>query len=160
MKNKKWAWIAVVGWMSLIFILSHQPASVSSGLSSGITEFLLGAIAEWFPGSGAEVEQFHTLVRKNAHFIAYLILGVLLVNAFGKWGRLNSRHLVAAFVIAVLYAASDEYHQLFIEGRSGEVRDVLIDSAGAATGIGLCWLFSLLIQKRSLSKVSDAEKRE
>lgn len=150
MKNKKIAWGMAIGWMSLIFILSHQPASVSSGLSSGITEFLLGIITDVFPGSDARVEQFHTLVRKNAHFIAYLVLSVLLVNAFGRWGRLGGRTLVAAFTIAVLYAASDEFHQLFIEGRSGEVRDVLIDSAGAAAGIAICWLIDYLLRKRKL----------
>lgn len=148
MKNKKLAWTAVVGWMALIFILSHQPASVSSGLSSGITEFLLNFIAELFPQSDAGVEEFHTLVRKNAHFIAYLILGVLLVNALGSWGRLERRDLLVSFAIAVFYAATDEFHQLFIEGRSGELRDVLIDSAGAATGIIFCCLFVLLKRSR------------
>ncbi|MCM3610478.1 VanZ family protein [Planococcus sp. MERTA32b] len=152
MKNKKLAWAAVIGWMSIIFILSHQPASVSSGLSSGITEFLLGTIADLFPGSAAEAEGFHTLVRKNAHFIAYLILGVLLANALGRWGNLSVQPLLSAFAIAVLYAASDEFHQLFIEGRSGEVRDVLIDSAGAATGIAGCWIAGLLIRKKKLEK--------
>lgn len=150
MKNKKIAWGMAIGWMSLIFILSHQPASVSSGLSSGITEFLLGAISDILPVSDARVEEFHTLVRKNAHFIAYLVLGVLLVNALGRWGRLEWRTLVAAFTIAVLYAASDEFHQLFIEGRSGEARDVLIDSAGAAAGLAICWLIDYLLRKRKL----------
>lgn len=148
MKNKILAWVAVISWMSVIFILSHQPASVSSGLSSGITEFLLGFAADLFPGSDARVEEFHTLVRKNAHFIAYLILGVLWVNALGSWGGLRGRALFISFAIAVLYAASDEFHQLFIEGRSGELRDVLIDSSGAATGIAICSAVNLLVQKR------------
>ncbi len=151
MKNKKIAWALAIGWMSLIFILSHQPASVSSGLSSSITEFLLGQITELFPGSDARVEEFHTLVRKNAHFIAYLILGVLLVNALGSWGQLTLKVFSAAFTIAVLYAASDEFHQLFIDGRSGEVRDVLIDSAGAVAGIVICWLIDYLLRKRKLN---------
>lgn len=152
MKNKLIAWVAVASWMSIIFILSHQPASVSSGLSSGITEFLLGIIADWFPGSDSRVEEFHTLVRKYAHFIAYFILGVLLVNALGRWGELKGQVLISAFAISVLYAASDEFHQLFIAGRSGEVRDVLIDSAGAATGIVICWAGSLFVQKRKDGK--------
>ncbi|WP_084244494.1 VanZ family protein [Planomicrobium okeanokoites] len=150
MKNKKMAWALAIGWMSLIFILSHQPASVSSGLSSSITEFLLGVITEVLPGSDARVEEFHTLVRKNAHFIAYLILGVLLVNALGSWGRLTLKVFSAAFTIAVLYAASDEFHQLFIDGRSGEVWDVLIDSAGAAAGIIGCWTIGLIIREKKL----------
>lgn len=148
MANKLAAWLAVVGWMALIFFLSHQPASVSSGLSSGITEFLLGLVNSIFPDSDAGVEQFHTFVRKNAHFIAYLILGFLLVNAVGKLRELSGRALLVSFIVAVLYAASDEFHQLFIDGRSGELRDVGIDSAGAATGVVLYWALNHFIYKR------------
>lgn len=149
MKNKLLAVIFVACWMMLIFFLSHQPASVSSGLSSGITEFLLRFTIDIFPGSESHVEEFHTLVRKNAHFIAYLILGVLLVNALGRWKDLRKEKLMIAFVIAVFYAATDEFHQLFIDGRSGELRDVGIDSAGAATGIVMCWLIDRVIRKRA-----------
>ena len=148
MKNKTLAWSAVIGWMAIIFILSHQPASVSSDLSSGITRFLLGLVGDILPGSDAGVEQLHTLVRKNAHFIAYFILGILLVNALGRWEDLQVRHLRVSFVVAVLYAASDEFHQLFIEGRSGEFRDVVIDSAGAATGILLYWAINSYVRKK------------
>lgn len=148
MTNKIAAWMAVVGWMALIFFLSHQPASVSSGLSASITELLLGLVKDIFPESDAGVEQFHTYIRKNAHFIAYFILGVLLVNAFGNWANLRRRALLFSFVVAVLYAASDEFHQLFVDGRSGELRDVGIDSAGAGTGVLLCWALNLLVQKR------------
>lgn len=148
MRNKIIAWAGAIGWMALIFILSHQPASVSSGLSSGITEFLLGFMGDVLPGGDAGVEQFHTFIRKNAHFLAYFILAVLLVNALGSWKDLRVRTLLIAFAAAVLYAVSDELHQLFIEGRSGELRDVGIDSAGAATGIFVCWALNRLIRKR------------
>lgn len=140
MTNKIAAWTAVVAWMALIFILSHQPAAVSSGLSSGITEFLLGLLKGVFPDSNAGIDKLHTFVRKNAHFTAYFFLAVLLVNAFGKWRKLTGRALLVSFLVAVLYAASDEFHQLFIDGRSGELRDVAIDSAGAAVGVLLSWL--------------------
>ena len=149
MKNKTIAWTAVLVWMALIFILSHQPASVSSGLSSRITVFLLGLVGDILPGGDAGAEQFHTFVRKNAHFIAYFILSVLLVNALGSWNDLRRRDLLISFTVAVLYGASDEFHQLFIEGRSGELRDVAIDGAGAAAGILLCWALNLITQKRN-----------
>ncbi|OHX49748.1 hypothetical protein BB776_04145 [Planococcus salinarum] len=139
MRNKTAAWTAVIGWMVLIFVLSHQPGSVSSGLSSGITEFLIGFADDLLPENGDGVEQVHTFVRKNAHFIAYFILGILLVNALGSWNNLHFRELLIAFAVSALYGASDEFHQLFIEGRSGEFRDVLIDSAGAAAGLLVYW---------------------
>ena len=51
-----------------------------------------------------------------------------------------------AWVVGTLYAASDEIHQLFVPGRSGQLRDVLLDSAGVAAGILLAWAVGLLYQ--------------
>ena len=52
-----------------------------------------------------------------------------------------------AWVVGTLYAASDEIHQLFVPGRSGQLRDVLLDSDGVAAGILLAWAVGLLYQK-------------
>lgn len=115
-------------WMGVIFYLSHQPASASSALSGGIVEWIL----RLFPFDLNE-EIVHYFVRKSAHFTAYFVLGVLLMHAV-RVKRLIIGIGVSLF-ISVLYAASDEFHQTFIPGRSGEVRDVLIDSVGAFFGI-------------------------
>ena len=53
-----------------------------------------------------------------------------------KFGRL----VAAAWALGTLYAASDEVHQLFIEGRTGQLSDVLLDSSGVLAGALLCWL--------------------
>ena len=45
----------------------------------------------------------------------------------------------AAWIFTTAYAASDEFHQLFVTGRSAQVRDVLIDSCGALCGLALTW---------------------
>ena len=157
-KQNMIAWALAGGWMAVIFILSHQPASVSSGLSSGITEFLIDLFKGIFRGSDAEIEGIHTLVRKNAHFIAYFILGILLLNAIRKNGNLQFRDISLAFAVSILYAISDEIHQLFIDGRSGEIRDVLIDSAGAATGIIFNWAGNRIVEKRVMRKTSGQMK--
>lgn len=134
-KYKKLSWLAVFLWMALIFYLSHQPSSVSSELSSGITEFIINAAEKLVPDIGIDLRDFHYIVRKNAHFIAYFILGILSINAI-KSDKISGKHSIfLALGISVLYAMSDEFHQLFIAGRSGEVRDVFIDSSGALAGI-------------------------
>lgn len=58
-----------------------------------------------------------------------------------------------ALLICVLYAISDEVHQKFIPGRSGEVRDVIIDTAGASVGISVYLLFGMIVKKRNIDKV-------
>ena len=131
---KSVSWIAAFCWMAVIFYLSHQPGSASSDLSSGIVAELLKFIDQVAPSLEINFESFHTFVRKNAHFIAYLLLSLLSLNAWRSSGLRGPKQLILGFGMCVLFAVTDEIHQLFIEGRSGEVRDVLIDSAGAALG--------------------------
>ncbi len=128
------SWIAAISWMAVIFYLSHQPGSASSDLSSGVVAALLSFIDQVAPNLELDIEKFHTFVRKNAHFIAYFLLSLLSLNAWRSSGFRGMKQLVLGFGMCVLFAATDEIHQLFIEGRSGEVRDVLIDSAGAGLG--------------------------
>lgn len=129
------SWIAAFSWMAVIFYLSHQPGSASSDLSSGVVAALLNFIDQVAPNLELNVESFHTFVRKNAHFMAYLFLSLLSLNAWKSSGFRGWKQLFLGFGMCVLFAVTDEIHQLFIEGRSGEARDVLIDSTGAAVGV-------------------------
>ncbi|MDN7241639.1 VanZ family protein [Planococcus sp. N028] len=148
-KSKLFSWAAVILWMGVIFLFSNQPAVDSSELSSGITEFILTVAEKISPEASNHVDALHHVVRKNAHFLIYLILGVLKINALKKSGVRKIQSIVFALMICVLYAASDEFHQLFIPGRSGEVKDVLIDSAGAVAGIAI---YLLLHKAREMKK--------
>lgn len=130
------SWIAVLIWMAFIFYLSHQPAKVSSELSSGVVQLVSGMLTALFPFMEFDIDQLHFFIRKGAHFFAYFTLGLLVLRAI-LIGRNIKVYLIGyAFIICVVYAISDEVHQLFIPGRSGELRDVLIDSVGSVTGIG------------------------
>jgi len=135
------SWAAVVLWMALIFYLSSQPADKSNQLSSGITETIIRAVGKIIPGAETAAGKINHIIRKNAHFTAYLILGMLSVNALRQNGAGRYRAFAWAMVICALYAASDEIHQLFVPGRAGMVTDVMIDSAGAFTGSGIITVF-------------------
>lgn len=129
------SWTAVILWMALIFNLSSQVAEQSRQLSTGITEFIIQTIEKINPNADFNINSFSHIVRKNAHFFAYLILGVLVLNALRRCGVSGYKSLALALGICILYAISDEVHQLFVPGRGGQVRDVILDSAGAAVGI-------------------------
>lgn len=79
------------------------------------------------------IESLQFIVRKAAHFSVYAVLGALGAAAAYSF-RINS---LSAFIYCVLFAASDEIHQYFVPGRSCELRDFLIDLAGAAAGIAM-----------------------
>ena len=131
------SWGLVFGWMGIIFYLSAQHAEQSANLSGGITDTVKVLVDRVAPNSNVNIESVSIFVRKNAHFFAYLLLGMLSLNALRKSRVENRKSLVLAFAISVLYAISDEVHQLFVPGRSGQVSDVLLDSTGALVGIVL-----------------------
>ncbi|SIS42557.1 VanZ family protein [Salimicrobium flavidum] len=121
--------VLAVFWMMFIFYLSHQPGEASSQLSSFVSAvFSLLPLPE---------EQLHYLVRKGAHVFASFLLAVLLYISSGRW--------YVAFLLSVIYAATDEFHQTFISGRSGQISDVGIDSIGVLLGL---LFFQAFIKKR------------
>lgn len=143
--NKKKAiisWILVGFLMLVIFYFSNQESIISSGTSSGFTRkvFDLFNLDELLI-----FDSFHGLIRKIAHFGIYCLLGFLIYNAlFNSWKKEFIYLLVLTIFLVLLYAGSDEIHQLFVLGRSGEFRDVLIDTSGGSIG-GLIYYFYLKI---------------
>ena len=131
------SWISVLLHLGLIFYFSSRPAIQSKELSGNITEIVVQTVERIAPNRAAEldVRRIHHLIRKNAHFFSYLVLGILVLNALRRSGVYGFKGIMIAFLICVLYAISDEFHQTFVPGRSGELMDVIIDSVGAASGI-------------------------
>lgn len=132
-------WLPAIGWMAMIFYFSHQPG----GESSAFSEWALNQLARigldlraWF-GENAFV-----VVRKAAHAFEYFVLCGLIFIALRRWAW--PRRAVRAWAFASLYACSDEFHQLYIPLRVGDVQDVLIDSLGAALMLGLIVLVQRL----------------
>lgn len=91
-----------------------------------------------------DVAVMNHIVRKTAHFLEYLVLGLLASAAFRPRWRIKasvlgegSRHrgVVPAVAIACLVPVVDECIQLGVPGRSGQASDVLLDMCGAATGL-------------------------
>lgn len=144
------SWTAVILWMLFIFYLSAQPAEQSNQLSSGITQAIIKLLGRLAPGIEPDLNSFNYFVRKNAHFVAYLVLGLLSSNAMGRNRPHSLRNGFIALLLCVLYAISDEVHQLFVPGRGGRVTDVLIDSAGAMVGIGL-YFFVMKLRHRAIN---------
>ena len=110
-------WGPPIALMAVIFALSAQP---DLSTDFGVLDYIL---------------------RKLAHMTEYGLLLFLLWRPFREVGSDRSA-LVAAFAIGLLYAASDEWHQSFVEGRHGTPVDVAIDAVGMTVA-------ALLIRKRS-----------
>ena len=100
-----------------------------------------------------------TPVRKTAHFTIYTSLGMLLFLCAKTFNGNNKRRALISFILAFLYACSDEIHQLFVPGRSGEFKDVLIDSLGAFTGIMIVYLVCYLVKIKNLHKTNKVVEK-
>lgn len=152
--------------MALIFSLSSQNATVSSGTSGNVIRLIVGIFYPDFDNLPAAeqteiVASLQFLARKSAHFSIYMILGVLSFLTFISYEKLLfALRLTLSGGICLLYAASDEFHQLFVPGRSGEVRDVMIDFSGAALGIALSTLVFLLICRIKKKRTEKNEERK
>jgi len=135
MKRKVFSWTLVILWMALIFYMSHQPAAKSSELSSGITVIISDIIQKVVTDIKLNQDSLSHIIRKSAHFLEYMVLGVLVVNSLLDTDKPKPRLIFLAILMCILYAISDEIHQIFVPGRSGQVSDVLIDSLGGLAGV-------------------------
>ncbi|KAF1086286.1 VanZ like family protein [Sporotomaculum syntrophicum] len=144
------SWTAVLLWMALIINFSSQVAEQSNQLSTGITEIIVKTVEKIAPEAEFDIKSFNHIIRKNAHFFVYLILGILVINALRRSGVHGYRSVVITVGVCALYAISDEIHQLFVPGRGGQVKDVFIDSAGASVGVGFYWVVSRLVKGKKV----------
>lgn len=133
-------------WCCFIFFMSANTGDVSQGMSDGLIARVVAVLHPGFTQLPQD-EQLQVIalwsfpVRKAAHFSEYALLGVFALNAIVQGKRLRGsveiRWALAidALAFCALFAGGDEFHQLFVDGRSGQLRDVLIDSCGAAVGV-------------------------
>lgn len=151
-------WGLILLWMVVIFFFSAQNSNASGKLSSGFLQrFIFIFLPESLTEDSGFVHQMSFLVRKCAHMTEYAILAILLLMQIRLYGwltvqapRLNLSAWACTFslqallttAVVFLYAASDEFHQLFISGRSGQAADVLIDTCGGLLGVLLYFLIA------------------
>ena len=141
-----------------IFYFSNQIADDSSIISSRVVNLISEIIPTiknmQEPDKTILKEEILTpIVRKCAHFSIYAMLGMLTINFMLTFeNKKMSKKIIFALLFCMFYAITDEFHQYFIPGRSAEIRDVLIDSSGALTGI-LFVIIVLAIIKRIKKKI-------
>ncbi|WP_019229311.1 VanZ family protein [Sedimentibacter sp. B4] len=133
-------WLPAAVWMLVIFFLSAQPAFASNSLSRGVTKIIVETIGKVIPLDiemstlNDIVSQLNHFVRKFAHFSAYAVLGVLVSYALAKNKIQGKRAFALSLAICIIYAVSDELHQLLVPGRGCQLKDVIIDTSGALSG--------------------------
>ena len=135
-------WLPLVIWMALIYSASGDAKSVAH-----TSRFLEPFLKFFWPDIPVKVlDKIIVFVRKTAHTTEYAVLAWFWWRALRQPVRKNPRPwlwrlALLAWLLATLYAATDEFHQSFVHGREASVVDVLIDSGGAAFGLLALWGF-------------------
>lgn len=143
--------------MVAIFCFSSENGGDSSDTSGSFTRFavehFIPDFEDYSPAEQADImADTDHIIRKTAHFSIYTALGLLISCTIGK-RRLISKGSGTAVLICFLYACSDELHQYFVPERSCRFTDILIDTAGAMTGIIISIIaLKLLIKEKNLCK--------
>jgi len=120
-------WLPALALMATIFTLSSMPASR-------------------LPHFGP----FDLWIKKGGHATGYALLA--LAYAYALPSRLSLAYrLSLGFIMAVLFALSDEFHQSFVEGRTSSLRDVGIDAAGAAAALLTAGFYSSNSRSNAIS---------
>ena len=126
--------ILLITWLLLIFIFSAQNEEETIK-TSGVFDVVINIVVK----DEALKPTAKYIVRKFAHFTEYFILSLLILNVIKDYKVIDYRWLIFTMIMCILYAISDESHQLFVDGRVGRAADVLIDSSGS--------LFALICYK-------------
>lgn len=135
-KKKIVSWLLVIIWLLVIFFFSSQNGESSSGLSNG---FL--AMIENITKLPLNNDAFRFIIRKVAHFTEYFILGVFVLNLIKCYRKLSKKEIIISVFLCFVYAVTDEFHQMFVGGRSPQSLDVLIDTTGSIVGSLLFYIF-------------------
>lgn len=157
--------------MVIIFIFSMQNVKTSDSLSKYFAKAVVEIykkLARFLPIGNSDVpwtdtgysllEDINHYIRKLAHVTEFAIMGSLAMFHMKEVGRLKNRTIglrgiILSYVISTFYAATDEFHQLFVDGRGAKLKDVFIDSVGAIIGIMLTFAIFFFIKKRSCDTI-------
>ena len=140
--------ILIIIWMTIIFKFSGQIGTESGNTSRKFTvqiiKILTGkslSIHEPF------VDNLQSIIRKLAHFSIYTVGGFLIMNYQYGTNKKEYRKILYSIIFGGSYAITDEIHQIWVPGRSGNIFDVGIDTLGVVTGVLIYITFRGILKK-------------
>lgn len=147
MAKKIVLWILVICCMVMIFSFSAQTSEESNELSGSLLDRIIRLLA--VNASEETIAFLSVFIRKVAHFSIYALLGGLIFLLVREgYGVRGKGEIVIPVVASGVYAVFDEFHQLFVSGRSGQLLDVFIDTLGAVTSTLLLFTIYMFSARR------------
>ncbi|MNS83530.1 VanZ like family protein [compost metagenome] len=153
----------VIMWMILVFCYSNQPGNDSSDTSKNVTTKVINILTTntniKYEDKIEIINKIDPIIRKMAHYSVYMLGGIILMNYINSaYKTSENKKVLISILIGMCYAAADEFHQLFIEGRSGRIVDIYIDTLGVITGVSIFLLLSKI--RINLKRTNKGEINE
>lgn len=144
-----------------IYTLSSESGATSTNTSHNFIRSIILIFNKNLTDTELDIriEQLEPLVRKIAHFSIYGLLGILIMSCSETYKCKDQKKIAVSLIIAFAYAVSDEIHQRFVPNRSGEIRDVIIDTCGAFLGIIFVWFIDIIFKVARSRKKGLNENR-
>ena len=161
MNNKTISWIIVLIWAIVIFIMSSMNTNESNNSSKHVINNVVEKTVETTNGLGITdkhptenkmdqvIEKLNYPLRKAAHASEYFIFTILILIALKNSGVKGNKRFIIALVICFIYACTDEYHQTFVNGRTGQFSNTLIDTFG---GFVSCLMYTFMMKVNKIRK--------
>jgi VanZ family protein len=112
----------------------------SSLLAAWLPPLLYCALIWWLSSQVLDIALIASvpLRDRGVHFLEYGALGLMVARAVQvTWGPLGMRGSMFAVLLSVALGLLDEFHQLFVPGRTGEILDLVADGAGVCVAVGM-----------------------
>ncbi len=133
-----------------IFIFSNQNGEKSGSTSRTFTRKIVEILQIDKNLNEIEKEELiansQYIIRKLAHFTIYAIAGINIYGFINTYNIKKSKKIISTFLIGVIYATSDEIHQMFSGGRTPAIKDVCIDTLGVVFGIGVFIVINKIVK--------------
>lgn len=169
--------ILVLMWMITVFIFSSQDGidtlntsgaviSVIESTTNNSSEVVSDNLGNTDNKNSQENKKYkytysnkiQKIVRKNAHYFLYMVGGIFLSVFFCADSGYKSskfKFVPYAIITGIVYACTDEFHQRFVPGRTGSIKDVFIDSIGVITGVILVFILRIILNKKRKDKMGE-----
>ena len=156
------SWLLVVLWMIGIFILSSMDSELSNTKSKDTINTVVESTVV-VTNKDISKNSINSIVnvlnkplRKCMHSFVFFVLVILLLNAFYSINIINYKGYLFSILISFIYACTDEFHQLYVVGRTGQLIDIGIDMIGVLFGVLVFYIYGLLVKDWSNRKVKHS----
>ena len=136
------------------FFNSLQSANASSEMSGGITNYIVIFIEKILSNDNLDYNIIHIVVRKViGHYLYHVLVGTVGIIVYLLFLNNHKKSFIVAITVSLMLSIISELLQLFAEGRSFSVFDILINYSGFITGI-ICFEIGYKIKKQKKQNVS------